>query len=73
MIERCFLVNLDPGSEVEGDKLRKINPLIDFFKNKYQEFYRPRHNLAVDERMVKKVDHYETQIYTGRNHLFTCL
>jgi len=44
---------VDPGSEVEGDKLRKINPLIYFFKNKYQEFYQPRQNVAVDERMVK--------------------
>ena len=42
-----------PGSEVEGDKLRKINPLIDFFKNRYQEFYQPRQNVAVDEQMVK--------------------
>ena len=44
---------VDPGSEVEGDKLRKINPLIDFFKNRYQEFYQPRQNVAVDEQMVK--------------------
>ena len=44
---------VDPGSEVEGDKLCKIKPFIEFFKRKYQEFYQPRQNVAVDKCMVK--------------------
>ena len=40
---------VDPGSEVEGDKLCKVKPLLDFFKQKFLEMYQPRQNVAIDE------------------------
>ena len=44
---------VDPANEPDGDKLRKINPLIDFFKGGCKDLYQPSQNVAVDERMVK--------------------
>lgn len=44
---------VDPACETEGDKLRKVNTLVEFFKVRCKELYQPRRNVAVDERMVK--------------------
>ena len=44
---------VDPGNEVEGDKLRKVKPLSDFFEVRFQEMYQPRQNVPTDEQMVK--------------------
>ena len=49
----AFLHVVDPSSEPDGDKLRKINSLLEFFKERCKELYQPRRNVAVDERMVK--------------------
>ena len=43
----------DPANEPEGDKLRKVNSLLEFFKERSKELYQPKRNVAVDERMVK--------------------
>ena len=43
----------DPANEPNGDKLRKVNSLLDFFKGKCKEHYQLRRNVAVDKRMVK--------------------
>ena len=44
---------VDPATEAPGDKLRKVESLIDYFKSRCLSLYQPRQNLAVDERMVK--------------------
>ena len=44
---------VDPANEPDGDKLRKINSLLEFFKSRCKDLYQPRQNVAVDERMVK--------------------
>ena len=44
---------VDPATEVPGEKLRKVESLIDYFKSRCLSLYQPRQNLAVDERMVK--------------------
>ncbi|XP_067045430.1 piggyBac transposable element-derived protein 4-like isoform X2 [Acropora muricata] len=49
----AMLCVVDPGNEVKGDKLRKVKPLLDIFKQKFQELYQPRQNVAIDERIVK--------------------
>ena len=43
----------DPANEPEGDKLCKVNSLLEFFKERCKELYQPKRNVAVDERMVK--------------------
>ena len=44
---------VDSGSEDKGDKLRKVESFITYFKSKCLVLYQPRQNLAVDELMVK--------------------
>ena len=44
---------VDPANEPDGDKLRKINPLLEFFKGRCKDLYQPRQNVAVDERIIK--------------------
>ena len=44
---------VDPGNEPDGDKLRKINPLFEFFKGRCKDLYQPRQNVAVDEGIFK--------------------
>ena len=44
---------LDPGAETPGDKLRKVNSFVNYFKSRCANLYQPRQNLAIDERMVK--------------------
>ena len=51
----AFLHVVDPSGEPDGDKLCKINSLLEFFKERCKELYQPRRNVAVDERMVKSV------------------
>lgn len=36
-----------------GNPLRKLQPLIDHIKNKCFEFYQPKKEVSIDERMVK--------------------
>ena len=40
-------------TEAEGDKLRKVNSFISFFKSRCLALYQPRQQVAIDERMVK--------------------
>lgn len=44
---------VDPATEVPGDKLRKIESFVDYFKTRCRELYQPRQNVAINERMVK--------------------
>ena len=45
---------VDPANEPDGDKLHKINPLLEFFKGRCKDLYQPRQNVAVDERIVSQ-------------------
>ena len=44
---------VDPGAENPGDKLRKVDSFIDYFKSRCLALYQPRQQLAIDERMVR--------------------
>lgn len=44
---------VDPATEDEQDKLRKVSGLLDIFKEKCKSLYQPFQHVAVDERMVK--------------------
>lgn len=44
---------VDPATEDEQDKLRKVNGLLQFFKEKCKSLYQPFQRVAIDERMVK--------------------
>ena len=44
---------VDPATEAPGDKLRKVESFVDYFKTRCRELYQPRQNVAIDERMVK--------------------
>lgn len=44
---------VDPATEVPGDKLRKVESFVEYFKTRCRELYQPRKNVATDERMVK--------------------
>ena len=44
---------VDPTTEDEHDKLRKVRSLLNVFKEKCKSLYQPFQNVAVDERMVK--------------------
>lgn len=43
---------LDSSAEGAG-KLRKVQPFIDYFKDKCTSLYQPSQHIAIDERMVK--------------------
>ena len=42
-----------PAAETPGDKLRKIDTLINYFKSRYLSLYQPRQSVAIHERVVK--------------------
>ena len=44
---------VDAATEVPGDKLRKVESFVDYFKTRCRELYQPKQNVAIDERMVK--------------------
>ena len=44
---------VDPNTEDDKDKLRKVRSLLDHFKERCKSLYQPRQNVAIDERMVK--------------------
>ena len=50
-----FIHLVTPAEEIAsiGNPLRKLQPLIDHIKNKCFEFYQPRREMSIDERMVK--------------------
>ena len=48
-----FLHVVDPTTETPGNKLRKVQSFIDYFRTRCKDLYQPRQNVAVDERMVK--------------------
>ena len=49
----AFLHVVDPGNEQKNDKLRKVAPFIDHFKNRCRDLYQPSKYVSVDERLVK--------------------
>ena len=44
---------VDPATETPGDKLRKVESFVSYFKSKCSELYQPRQHVAIDERMVR--------------------
>ena len=44
---------VDPATETPGDKLRKVQSFVSYFKTKCKELYQPKQHVAIDERMVK--------------------
>lgn len=44
---------VDPGAETPGDKLRKVDTFVNYFKSRCADLYQPRQNVAINERMVK--------------------
>ena len=42
-----------PAKENAGDKLRKVESFVAYFKNRCSALYQPRQQVAIDERMVK--------------------
>ena len=49
----AFLNILDPLNEPAGNKLRKVEALVQYFKTRCQVLHQPRQHVAIDERMVK--------------------
>ncbi|XP_066928024.1 piggyBac transposable element-derived protein 5-like, partial [Clytia hemisphaerica] len=44
---------VDPSEEEKDDKLKKVRPFINHFRNRCKSLYQPEQNLAIDERLVK--------------------
>ena len=44
---------VDPATEDEQDKLRKLTSFLQFFKEKCKSLYQPFQQVAIDERMVQ--------------------
>ena len=49
----AFLHVVDPMNEPAGDKLRKVESFIQYFKTRCQILHQPRQHVAIDECMVK--------------------
>ena len=49
----AFLHIVDPLNEPAGNKLRKVEALVQYFKTRCQVLHQPRQHVAIDERMVK--------------------
>ena len=49
----AFLHIVDPLNEPAGNKLRKVEALVQYFKSRCQLLHQPRQHVAIDERMVK--------------------
>ena len=43
---------VDPITETAGNKLRKVEGFVDYFKSRCVMLYQPRQQVAIDERMV---------------------
>ena len=44
---------VDPGSENKVDKIRKVSPVIETFRERCRKLFQPFQNVAIDERIVK--------------------
>ena len=49
----AFLHVVDPTTETPGNKLRKVESFVNYFKSRCVALYQPRKQVAVDERMVR--------------------
>ena len=49
----AFLHIVDPFNEPAGNKLHKVETLVQYFKTRCRVLYQPRQHVAIDERMVK--------------------
>ena len=49
----AFLHVVDPTTETPGNKLRKKESFVNYFKSRCVALYQPRKQVAVDERMVR--------------------
>ena len=48
---------VDPFTEDDKDKLRKVRSLVEHFKERCMALYQPYREIAIDERMVKSKHH----------------
>ena len=49
----AFLHVVDPATDTPGDKLRKVESFVNYFKCRCVALYHSRKQVAVDERMVR--------------------
>ena len=49
----AFLHVVDPTTETPGNKLRKVESFVNYFKSRCVALYQPRKQVAVDERIVR--------------------
>ena len=49
----AFLHVVDPATDTPGDKLRKVESFVNYFKSRFVALYHSRKQVAVDERMVR--------------------
>ena len=49
----AFLHVVDPATDTPGDKLRKVESFVNYFKSRCVALYHSRKQVAVDERMVR--------------------
>ena len=53
----AFLHVVDPNTKDPGDKLRKVNAFITYFKSRFLSLYEPKQNVAIDELCMFKSRH----------------
>ena len=47
----------------EGDKLKKVRPLLNYVQSKCRELYQPNREISIDERMVRPKARYSFRQY----------
>ena len=60
----AFLHVVDPATETPGDKLRKVESFVNYFKSRCVALYQPRKQVAVNERMVRSCHRSGIRQYT---------
>ena len=58
-----FFHLVDPGQEVEGDRLRKVRYTYEAIRQKCRELYQPSQNVSVDERMIRFKGRHIMKVY----------
>ena len=59
----AFFHVVDPGQEVEGDRLRKVRYTYEAIRQKCRELYQPSQNVSVDERMIRFKGRHIMKVY----------
>ena len=60
---------VDPFTEDDKDKLRKVRSLVEHFKERCMALYQPYREIAIDERMVRSKHHSGIRQYIKNNLL----